>query len=461
MNSILRLPNDLDPFARLVAARRTLAGMDVRGDKIWPGMFDDGVVSLAHGDGTRRPPVRSLRAAAEMLSHTCGWSFDDYHFNREYLPLLQAIREKQAGVGADPASIESLYVDAGSSRIFSTFFHLFLQEDDLVLIPQGFYHGTLDWLPPDPARLHIVPVPPRTNKLTAEHLSETCYELARHRRIRRTYLLLTNPTFTGAVYSPAELYAIEDAAISHEIFVLYDLAFAGTEFADCPASVVRKHTRLSQRSLAVGTVSKSHNLANIRVGWCSGPKGIVDAMRDHREKTMGAVPFLTQAMAAAALVDDDVYLKINAQECIKRVELIKFGLNDVTGALTAAGVDAAINVAHDPGASHSVLVNLRTLSRQKKQLTSLDLCAYMLKHAGLAISPGYSMGFSDLEFRIAYGSVGLHGTYAAETCNPRKQLSIDMSCLEEAFATGRSVLKSALFDRLLPALVAMFRQNAM
>lgn len=43
-------------------ARNVLSGNDETGMKVFPGMFDSDVVSLSHGDGTRRPQCGIISA---------------------------------------------------------------------------------------------------------------------------------------------------------------------------------------------------------------------------------------------------------------------------------------------------------------------------------------------------------------------------------------------------------------
>lgn len=71
---------DITLLDRLRLSRLALAGIDETGRKIHAGMFDRGVISLANGDGTRRPPPEALKAGVEAILDPTLCAFDEYLF---------------------------------------------------------------------------------------------------------------------------------------------------------------------------------------------------------------------------------------------------------------------------------------------------------------------------------------------------------------------------------------------
>ncbi|WP_206747834.1 hypothetical protein, partial [Vibrio lentus] len=69
------------------SARRVLSGNDLKGNKSFSSMFDQDVISLSHGDGTRRPHPSILCAGVlSLLNHN--HSPDDYHVMTENKMLV-------------------------------------------------------------------------------------------------------------------------------------------------------------------------------------------------------------------------------------------------------------------------------------------------------------------------------------------------------------------------------------
>src|SRR3569833_1109808 len=86
-----------EPIDRLRSARHVLAGLDADGVRAHPSMFDPYVISLAHGDGTRRPPRTAVAAGVAALLETETASLDDYMFLQHHEELEAAVTAAFAG----------------------------------------------------------------------------------------------------------------------------------------------------------------------------------------------------------------------------------------------------------------------------------------------------------------------------------------------------------------------------
>lgn len=464
---------------RLQHGRDVLGGVDATGARTHPSMFDPEVISLAHGDGTRRPHSSVVAAGIAALLETEAASLDDYMFLQRHEEFETAVTADFAGHGIPPEIAANVCVDSGTTRLFAAFLHAYSEPGDVFLVPRSYYHPLPAWCELCRVDLELVATS-RTDdyKLTAAAL-EGWY--SRHRGVRPRGLFLFNPTQTGALYSHDELVALAEVIRRRDLHVLEDSVFAGTEFPG--RAPVRQLSAaapdLAERVVTLRGASKAFNLANIRIGWACGPASLIRRMNAYTVATSATVPFLAKAMALAALRAPAGYLTANAAECAERAALIT-ALVDECNSTTGR---ALFTVAHQPQAGHAILVTApglagRRLPSGATLTTSIDVTRFLLRAAKVATSPGYSLGFDGTELRLAFGSVGVKHTYppgtADELCSALHQLAAicggsrhdvarqvyaasqavtdgSTGHRPEHFQPGRELIAVAFRDRITPA----------
>jgi aspartate aminotransferase len=415
------------------------------------------VVSLATGSGTRRPHAGVIEAGVQSILASENYSFDNYHFLQPYGPMIEAARRDLAAMKVPDNQRDSVLVDFGSSGIITSAFTLLLRPGDMVLTAPGFYHGLIEWCDLAGLRLAVAGSDDGTApRLTARSIRSWFAGLDSQTRQRNCAVFFSNPTFTGHVYSQKELEDLADAIAEIDAFVICDMVFAGTEFGEERAISLASFERLAGKVLTVRSVSKTHNLANLRVGWAGGPPSLIRQLDDRRESTKGTVPFLCQSMAAAAIDAPEDYFRENAAECRIRADLVVDWTRKLNGEVKSRfGTRTCITPVALPQAGHSILLDapcLRGLSTPDGGClnSSADLCEYLLQYHRVCISPAYSMGFDGMEFRISFGSVGLNLTYpaskAAELCAARRAVALTQPSsepFEDPFLKGREQLRNA------------------
>ena len=113
---------------------------------------------------------------------------------------------------------------------------------------------------------------------------------------RAELFLLTNPNApTGEFRDPAEVAAF---AKRFRGVVIVDEAYADFARSNCMSLATAKANR---NVIVMRTFSKSYSLAGLRVGYCVGPKPLVDAM--YKVKDSYNVDAVAQAVALAAAKD--------------------------------------------------------------------------------------------------------------------------------------------------------------
>jgi aspartate aminotransferase len=401
---------------RLRSARQVLAGVDATGKRVHPGMFDPGVISLAHGDGVRRPHPGAVAAGVSALLETERASLDDYLFLQRHDEFEAAITAdfRRNGIHADSAA--NVCVDSGTTRLFAGFLHTLTRPGDVIGVPRSYYHPLPSWCELFRVNLELVQTGPTTDfKLTAAALDDWYRQ---HRSTPPRALFLFNPTQTGALYRDDELADIAEVLRRTGLAVLEDSVFAGTEF---PGQSRVRHLAavapdLADRVVTLKGSSKAHNLANIRIGWGCGPAELIRAMNDYTVTTSVTIPFLAKAMGLAALRAPTEYLADNAQECAERAALVADLADEINDVVDRPPGQPLLTVAHQPQAGHAILLAAPGLlgCRLPDGSTvrhSIDVTRFLLAEANVAVSPGYSLGFDSTEVRVVFGSVGLKHTY--------------------------------------------------
>ena len=121
--------------------------------------------------------------------------------------------------------------------------------------------------------------------------------------------LLTNPNApTGEFREPADVAAFAKA---FKGVVLVDEAYADFARANCMVLATAPRNR---NVLVMRTFSKSYSLAGLRVGYCVGPKPLVDAL--YKIKDSYNVDAVAQAVALAA-AKDQKWMRANVAKVVK------------------------------------------------------------------------------------------------------------------------------------------------
>lgn len=118
---------------------------------------------------------------------------------------------------------------------------------------------------------------------------------------KATSLLINTPNNpTGAVYSAATLHGIADTCIAHDLWLISDEVY-DTQLWDGTHISPRALPDMAERTLVVGSMSKSHAMTGSRVGWVCGPTDVIDHLINLATHTTYGVPGYIQDAAYFAL----------------------------------------------------------------------------------------------------------------------------------------------------------------
>lgn len=107
----------------------------------------------------------------------------------------------------------------------------------------------------------------------------------------RIVLLNTPHNPTGTVLREHELSVIAEAAVEHDLIVLTDEVYEHLTFDGARHIPIATLPQMAERTLTISSSGKTFSLTGWKIGWVSGPPGLVEAVRSIKQ-------FLTYATGA-------------------------------------------------------------------------------------------------------------------------------------------------------------------
>ena len=205
----------------------------------------------------------------------------------------------------------------------------------------------------------------------------------------------SNPT--GAVYSPAQVKAIGEWAVAHNIWVISDeiyehLLYDGATAPSMPVLV----PALANTSIILNGVAKTYAMTGWRVGWMIGPKDVIKAATNLQSHLTSNVSNVSQRAAIAAVSGNLEAVHMMRAAFDRRRRLIVALLNEIPG----------FNCPTPSGAFYvypSVKGVLGKNIRGKTPHTSAELATILLEEVEVAAVPGEAFGPSGY-LRFSYAT---------------------------------------------------------
>lgn len=251
-------------------------------------------VSLMRGEPDFPTPPHIVDAAVAALRN----GRTGYPDNRGEMVLRKAVQAKlsrENGIDYDPAT-EILVTDGATLGISAALLAL-INDGDEVLLPDPVYDAYQS-----PVRLAggtIVRVPTQLFN-DRFHLDPAALEAAITPRSR--VLILNTPwNPVGTVFTQQEIEQIAAVILRHNLILISDeiyewITYGGAKHIS-PVAAVRD---LRDRTILVNSFSKTYSMTGWRLGYCAGPKEIIQSMfLVLAQSSRGPATFIQDAGAAA------------------------------------------------------------------------------------------------------------------------------------------------------------------
>ena len=149
------------------------------------------------------------------------------------------------------------------------------------------------------------------------------------------WIIINSPSNpTGEVYSKAELTSLVKVIKKHpDLYILSDdiyeyLLYKGSEKFSTIAEI---DPEVAERTITMNGVSKAYSMTGWRIGYCAGPKKIIDAMRKLQSQSTSNPSSISQWAAVEALNGKKEFLKDWLLSFEERRDMVVDMINSANG----------------------------------------------------------------------------------------------------------------------------------
>jgi len=300
--------------------------------------------------------------------------------------------KRDNGLDYEPADV---LVSCGAKHTLFNMVVALLNPGDEVLVPSPYWVSY-----PEQARLvDAAPLGVPTQEATGFDLDPERLRAAVTPRTKAVILNSPNNP-TGAVFSPAALAAVARLAVERNLFVVSDECYEALTFEGRHVSIAALDPEVKARTLVINTCSKAYAMTGWRIGFAAGPRELIRAMTDVQSQVTSNPSSIGQWAAVEALTGPQDEVAKMAGEFDRRRRIIVPGLNALPGVscvMPKGAFYAFANVAKLFGRQWRSADGPRTLEG------SVDVTAFLLEEAKVAVVPGVDFG-SDDHVRLSYAT---------------------------------------------------------
>lgn len=285
------------------------------------------------------------------------------------VPLREAIAARvRARQGVDCA-MQNVIVTAGGAGALFHAFNAVLDPGDVAVLIDPCYT-------PYPGTVRAAGGVPRIVQAHAEDGFQPDLAALDAACAGAKALLVNSPNNpTGAIYTRATLEGIAEICRRHDLWLISDEVYDGMSFGHphlSPASL----PGMAERTIVIGSMSKSFAMCGFRCGWAAGPAGIVKLMGDLATNVAYGLPGFVQDAALFALRQGD------------RIEAAVCGTFERRHALAMAALDGQqVAVARASEGAMYLLIDIRPTG-----LSGREFASRLLEEEHIAAMPGESFG---------------------------------------------------------------------
>jgi len=346
------------------------------------------VISLSAGEPDFDTPAHIRAAAIDAINagHT------RYTQVAGMRPLREAIAHKFQTENGLACTWQDTIVCSGGKQVIYNALAATLNVGDEVIVPAPYWVSYPEMVQLCGGRAVIATCGQASGfKLTPAEL-----EAAISARTR--WLILNSPSNpTGAVYSRDELRALADVLLRHpHVLILSDdiyehLIFDGAVFC----TIAEIEPRLAGRTVTMNGVSKAYAMTGWRIGFCTGPRWLLEAMEKLQGQQTSGASSISQHAALAALTGPQDFIHTSRAVFQARRDLMVRALSAVPG--LSCGTPAGAFYAF---ASCEGLIGKRSPTGRLLR-TDEDVALALLDEADVAVVHGSAFGLAPY-IRIAY-----------------------------------------------------------
>jgi arginine:pyruvate transaminase len=299
----------------------------------------------------------------------------DGHTGYAMVPGIDALRETvaarvQARTGVKTTADNVMITPGGQSALFAAHTAA-LDPGDTALFLDPYYATY-------PGTVRSVSAIPHAVKTRAEDAFQPrSSDLAAAAKATGARSLLINSPNnpTGTVYGADTMQGIADVCIANDMWLISDEVY-DTQVWDGDHITPRALDGMAQRTLVVGSMSKSHAMTGSRCGWIVGPEDAIEHMVNLATNTTYGVPGYIQGAAVFALQQGEAFEADIAAPFLRRREIAReiLAKQNTVGLIPAQG-------------AMYLMLDMRATG-----LSGLEYAYALLDKHKIAVMPGESFG---------------------------------------------------------------------
>ncbi|WP_299191188.1 aminotransferase class I/II-fold pyridoxal phosphate-dependent enzyme [uncultured Litoreibacter sp.] len=350
-----------------------ISGLTAGGSDGWDvfyrarGMVADGVpvteLTIGEHDIRTDPTILAAMNASAKGGHT-GYAM---------VPGVGDLRDEvatrlQTRTGVATTRDNVVITPGGQAALFAAH-HATCDEGDVALYCDPYYATY-------PGTIRGVGAVPRAIVTSPEQAFQPSFvDIAKQARGARSLLVNTPNNPTGVVYDRATVEGIARACCEYDLWCISDEVY-DTQVWEGEHISPRTMDGMAERTLVVGSMSKSHAMTGSRVGWVAGPAPVIEQLINLATHTTYGVPGYIQDAALFAL-NEGPALEEKVAAPFQRRRLV------------AQGLIATQNVAKlvPSGGAMYLMLDMRATG-----LSGEDFANRLLDAHQIAVMPGESFG---------------------------------------------------------------------
>lgn len=282
--------------------------------------------------------------------------------------LRKALAERVSARQGRACGPQNILVTAGGQSALHYAFRAVLDPGDAAVVIDPYYV-------PYPGTIRAAGGVPRIAPARAENGFQPDFETLDAACDGARALLINSPNNpTGAIYSDETLEMIAEICIRRDLWLISDEVYDGMAYGR-PHRSAAALPGMAERTLVVGSMSKSYAMCGFRCGWIAGPEEMVSLLFSLALNAAYGLPGFIMDAAEFALERPEIEARICGT----------FERRHAVALRALAGAQAARAGASD-GAMY-VMIDIRPTG-----LSGRDFAHLMLEEERIAVMPGESFG---------------------------------------------------------------------
>ncbi|MBT3345242.1 MAG: pyridoxal phosphate-dependent aminotransferase [Gemmatimonadetes bacterium] len=338
-------------------------------------------ISLGQGVVHYPPPPQVFSAVRDFGSNAADHHYRDAAGIPELREGLRAKLTRDNGITLDDGA-QSIFVTAGSNMAFYHIVLCLCDPGDEVVVMSPFYFNHEMAIVMANAR----PVMARTDD--AFGLQPEAVEAVLTPRTRAIVTISPNNP-SGAVYDADALRQINDLCQQRGIVHISDEAYEYFTYDEAEHLSPGSLPESAQHTVSLFSFSKSHALANWRVGYMVVPNWLLRGLQKSQDTILICPPVISQVAALGALSAGREYCQPFIDELARVRSMALEHLAILGERCKVPTADGAFYL----------------LARLDSPLTPMQLVERLVREHGVAAIPGSGFGLDACHLRIAYGAL--------------------------------------------------------